>query len=204
MKNHLEYNWWIYLLILILPIFLWCSVFNILAKPAPEEQLNVLYVGQQLDAQALQQQLEQAMPALTQQELLQIHVNTEIVGPAELSMILTARIFYYDLIIVQESYCTNYIGQNVFGMIPPALLEQFPDAQIYTEEIPKENLVLNFGFIVYDGTTRNRFSAHYQGEETCYLFLSPKSVNFDTLNKNGEKGNDAALKAAQYLLEAAP
>lgn len=190
MKQYLQYNWWKYLAIILIPIMLWCSVFDVLQKPAPHERMHILYIGENLDTAALQQKLSAALPTLTDQPLKEIRVRNEQFCD---STLLTARCFEYDLIIIEASRSQEKLGQRVFRELPPELITLFSTAPLYRETV--ESSEKNYGFLLKpeDETV---FSSCYSGSDTCYLFFSPESVNC-----NPAGGNDAALKAAYYLME---
>ena len=197
MRSHLQYNWWKYLLIILLPIFFWCSIFSGSKAPAPEQRVSILYVGKGLDAQALEAQLKDVLPKLTRQPLSSITVTATEQVPSYTT--LDVRCFDYDILIFEESSMPEKVGQAVFVRLTDALVEQFPEAVRYEEEVSGVG-VLTYGFssAPVDSTA---LAACRTGTEHCFLFISPRSVNFDTLNENGRAGNDGALKAAQYLLE---
>ncbi len=198
MKNHLQFNWWKYILIFLIPVILWCSVFSALKAPDPHQRVHILYIGSSLDAEGLQAQLADALPDLTQQQLKAVTVT--VASPGELSYsTLEVRCFDYDILVFEESSMPKNVGQAVFVRLTDELIEQFPSAALYQEDVADAG-VLTYGFQI-DCTGHSPFAAHYSGRENCYLFVSPQSVNFDTLNENGRAGNDGALKAAQYLLE---
>lgn len=199
MKKQLQFDWWKYLLLLVLPIVVWCNIFSMSAKPAEHERLQILYIGNGLDTQSLCRELETALPGLTQQKILAVSVEREDITPSQYSNTLTARCFDYDLIIIQESCMQDNVGQTVFVRLLPELTEQLPNLAPYEETA--EDTLLTFGYVLYDGVRANRFWNFYTGEETCYVFISPESVNFDTLNEKGRIGDDAALKVLQYLSE---
>ena len=190
MKQHLQYNWWKYLAIILIPIMLWCSIFEILQKPASHQRMRILYIGENLDAAALQQKLSAALPTLTDQPLKEIRIRNEQYCD---STLLTARCFEYDLIIIEASRSQEKLGQRVFRELSPELIDLFSAASLYQETA--ESSEKNYGFLLKpeDETV---FSSCYSGKDTCYLFFSPESVNC-----NPAGGNDAALKAAYYLME---
>lgn len=199
MKQHLQYNWWKYLLVLILPMVFWYSAFTLLLKPARNEQLRILFVGEALDTSALQEQLTQLLPAETAQSLQEITVAQTLPGMTSYNDFLTAQSFYYDLIIFSESQMTETIGQSYFSRIPPALLELFPNTEVYTEAV--EDTELSYALLP---DAESRFASYYYGDERCFLFFSPESVNLGIGNKQGATQDDAAVKAAQLLLEVLP
>ena len=199
MKDHLQFHWWKYLALALLPILLWIGVFQILAQPKAHQRVNVLYIGSQLDTIRLQWELKTALPELTQQQILSAAVNSEAIPKEQYFNALTARCFDYDLIIIEEDCMRENIGQAIFVRLLPELTEQLPNALPYEETA--EDALLTFGYILYDGQRENLFSGFYSGNQKCYAFISPESVNFDTLNEKGNAGDDAALKALRYLME---
>ena len=149
MKQYLQYNWWKYLAIILIPIILWCSVFDVLQKPAPHERMHILYIGENLDTAALQQKLSAALPTLTDQPLKEIRIRNEQYCD---STLLTARCFEYDLIIIEASRSQEKLGQRVFRELPPELITLFSTAPLYRETV--ESNEKNYGFLLEpDGKT---------------------------------------------------
>ena len=196
MKNHLQFNWWKYLALLLIPTIVWCSIFSAIKKPAPDQRVHILYIGENLDAEGLQTELKNALPGLTSQQLKAVTVTVAPPGETAYST-LEVRCFDYDILIFEESSMPKNTGQAVFVRLTDGLLQQFPNAQLYQENVEDAG-ILTYGFLLHTGT---RFAEYYAGKQTCCLFISPRSENFDTLNENGRAGNDGALKAVQYLLE---
>jgi hypothetical protein len=142
-----------------------------------------------LDAAALQQKLSAALPTLTDQPLREIRVKNEQHCD---STMLTARCFEYDLILIEKSCFQEKFAQRVFRELSPELITLFSAVPLYQETV--ESNEKNYGFLLEpDGKTV--FSSCYNGNDTCYLFFSPESVNCNP------DGNNAALKAAYYLME---
>ena len=190
MKQYLQYNWWKYLAIFLIPIMLWCGIFEILHKPAAHERMRILYIGAHLDTASLQQQLSATLPTLTDQPLREISIKNE---QRCNNTLLTARCFEYDIIIIEKSCLPENPGQQVFRELSPEWITLFSAAPVYQETVEKTEE--NYGFILKPDEKTN-FSSYYSGKDLCYLFFSPESVN---CNIAGE--NDAALQAAYYLME---
>lgn len=200
MKNHLQFNWWKYLIIMILPIIVWCGIFDALAAPKPNEKVSILFIGEALDSQKLQQELWQVLPQRTEQPLREITVETALPREAAYQGQLTAWSLQYDIIIIPKDYMRQFLGQSVFVRLTQEMLRQFPAVTPY-EEFIEDGTSLPFGLTLFDGTQQNRFAGCYADNQACYLFISPYSVNFNTLNEAGKAGDDAALQAVLYLLE---
>lgn len=200
MRNPFQFTWWKYLAAILIPIILWCSIFDILARPAKNERLYILYVGDHLDSLSLQQQVTDRLPTLTEQPIRDIRVDA--VSQMDSVTVLTARTFDYDLLIFEESKMLPYMGIDAFASFSDRLIGCFPNVPHYTEDTDAGTLV--YGLLLHSDTSSNPFSSCYSGQENCYLFLSPQSENFDTLNQRGVAGDDAALQTAQFLLEMTP
>lgn len=190
MKQYWQYNWWKYVAVILLPILLWTTVFNIMKQPAPRERLHILYIGDNLDAAALEKALNAFVPEHTSQKLKEITVRTEQQCDTAL---LTARCFEYDIILIEQPHLPKNVGEQVF---PPLSAQQqalFPHIKQYEKITETEEK--SYGFLL-EPNDHTGFATHYSGVNTCYLFFSPESVNCDPRN-----GTDAALQAAKYLLE---
>ena len=200
MRRHLQYNWWKYLLVVLLPVIIWLTVFTQMAKPASNARLRVLYVGDGLDPSGFQQELTLQLSELSTQVLQEIAVTQ--VSPVGISYTeyLTARCFDYDLLILSPDWCPEGIGQAVFSRIPPALLDSFPSSGVYTEVVEKSDLP--YAFVLPETSPFYSFSS--DKGRPCLLFPSPESVNLDGKNEKGNLGDDAALQAMRYLLEVYP
>ena len=200
MKRHLQYNWWKYLLVILLPVIIWSTVFEQMAKPASNARLRVLYVGNELDSSGFQQELTLQLSELSTQVLQEITVTQ--VSPVGISYTeyLTARCFDYDLLILSPDWCPEGIGQAVFSRIPTALLASFPSSDVYTEVVEESDLP--YAFVLPETSPFYSFSS--DKGRPCLLFPSPESVNLDGKNGKGDLGDDAALQAMRYLLEVYP
>lgn len=199
MKNHLQLHWWKYFLALLIPVLLWTGVFSALARPKANERVHILYVGNHLDTLQLQTEITDLLPQLTKQPIKQVTVSAELPSEGQYYSFLEARCFDYDLIIMEESRMKETVGQDVFVRLMEEMTAALPGAIPYREMT--EDGELTYGYLLFDGSSPNSFSGHYSGTEKCYVFVSPESVNFHTLNEKGRIGDDAALKVLQYLLE---
>ena len=194
MKRHLQFHWWRYAAVILVSVIFWNSLFSALAAPKQTERINVLFVGEHLDAQALQTSLSSVLP----ESIREVTVTAVTFDRASYKPKLSSYAVTNDLVIIEESHMLENVGQSIFARLTDGMLARFPDTPVYTEQV-EDQVTLSFGFVL--GNTNNHFSACYSGSDPCYVFCSPDSVNFDTLNENGKPGNDGALQALQYLLE---
>ena len=103
MKRHFQYNWYKYLAVILLPILLWCFLFNLLSKPQNREQVRILFVGESLDVASLQIDLQVALPTLSAQPLKEITVMQAVPGALSFHEFLISQSFRYDILILSEA-----------------------------------------------------------------------------------------------------
>ena len=196
MKDYLRYHWWKYVGIALAFTLIWSGVFNAIARPDPDEEVDVLFIGTNLNTSALEAEIAAVLPDLSQQPIRSVRVDFSLTDVIPYYLLLSTRVIQYDIIIIEQLHLEENTGQHYFLPLNDQLQSHFPNAQPYCEEADGHTLA--FGYVV---PADSHFAAHYTGTSQCYLFISPESVNFDTLNRQGEPGNDAALKVAQYLME---
>lgn len=195
LSAHLHYHWWKYILLTVVSVFVWTSVFDILEKPAKNETVGIVFFGEDLDAAALHQELTNAVSTLTQQEISHIDVSETFADTAQLGQLLMARSNDCDLLIIPENLVDQIAAYGFFMPLPESL--QGDDA--YCQE--KDGISTAYGLEIYKPGMENRFSAFCSGEQTYYVFCSKESVNLAGLNGKGNKTDDAALRILAYLLE---
>ena len=198
MKAHLQYNWWKYLAVIIIPIVLWTSVFSSMAKPKDNERLSILFVGDGLDCRVLQENMVATIPQLTNQKIKSVKVASRVFDKDLYRKMLVSQCFDYDIIIISNSYYNEDVCKSVFRPFSEILIEQFDTASFLLEKYGGNNLPM--GIVLFDKASNNKFVEYYSGGEACYMFFSPYSVNFSGLNGFGEIADDVALRVAQYLL----
>lgn len=196
-KAHLQYHWWKYLLVFIFSFSVWYTVFHSIAQPNPNEKLNVLFVGESLDAQGLETEIKQHLPDLTSQELQQVKVTQTYLQGDEMFQVLQTRFYEYDIVIISESCLQKNMGVLLEQrFMTQALCRYFSEYMLYVET--SENGAAAYGFLMEQ--SRGLFANYYLGKEKCYCFPSPWSENFGGLNSRGEKADDCALVIMDLLL----
>ena len=194
----LQYTWWKYLLVILLSITVWVAVFDILGTPEKNQKLQITFVGEDFLFDALQADLQEKMPGLTDQELKKLTVESPMNGNWEdYHDIMSVRAYSADIIIVEESAMTDTFGYSYFVELPVEKLPQsLQNRDFYTEDGKA------YGILLYDGSTPNVFSQYYSGGERCYLFITHNCVNAAGIMGKGKQTDDAALAVIEYLLEA--
>lgn len=181
---HLQYSWWKYLLLVVVTVCVWCGVFSSLAKPAANTRVGVLYLGEKLDVQMLQQELQTTLLPELSGAIRAITVEAAVFPDEMFEQLLLAKTYEYDLILISESYMRENIGQEYFLRLST---EQLPGGYIYYCEMAGQS-EKPYGILLPNE------------EEVCYAFISPLSVNVYPLNDQSKEGDRGALEVLEYLL----
>ena len=194
-STHLHYHWWKYILLIVISIAVWTSVFDMLAKPEKNEQVGIVLFGDGLDVPALHADLWAAKDSLTQQKITLIDVSQTFADYEHLGAILMARAYDCDLLILSADQMDMLSAYGFFMPLP----DRWQDIPKYSQE--KDGTPTAYGLEIYSPGSQNRFSTFCSGEQTYYVFLSKESVNLAGLNGIGNTTDDAALRILEYLLE---
>lgn len=195
LSTHLHYHWWKYVLLMVLSIAVWTSVFDTLAKPAPNEKVGIVFFGDSLDVTGLHTDLSNAIGSLTEQKIASLDVSQTFADYEHLGQILMARAYDCDLLMLPAELVDKLSAYGFFAPLP-----EIPrDIPVYTQE--KDGETVAYGLEIYKPGRQNRFSSFCSGEQTYYVFLSKESVNLAGLNGNGTQTDDAALRILEYLME---
>lgn len=197
LTDHLQRSLWIYLLIAVVVIAFWVTVFDILASPADNEQVSILFIGPELDSAALEEELTAKIESLTEQPIRQI--NVDVVNTRDHSVIaqlLATRGNDTDLIILPGEMLKDGSWGSYFPELPREKLDPLlaEPSYYYEEEVP-------YGILLGSGEGDSRFGAFYPGDDACYVFFGSRSVNLGGLFSVGAETDDAALAIVKYLLE---
>ncbi len=192
---HLQYFWWVYVLIAVLVIFAWTTAFSIMAKPRDNEQVTVIFFDRSFDAKGMNAVANTDIASITAQKLKEITFGTADYGD-ELTFMqqMSTRLYGADIIILPENIIKADDISAWFKPIPEAVAKQyFADAQLY--RIDGEI----YGVCVYPAEN-SLVSEHYSGEQAAVAFFSPQSENLGALYGKGDAADAAAFDVAAYIL----
>ena len=179
-------NFWKYILVVALSIFIWSAVFEFLSQVKDNQRITVAVYNVECDTACL----KEALTTMTDQEILELYVDAleHIPNQTYATDILTMQILQADLIVMPESLLNALDVALYFPALPESLCRegnyQIDEAQ--------------YGIRI---TAHSNFSAYCTNEEPCYLLLSSQSVNLGTLLGRGAIEDDAAIRIMEYLLE---
>ena len=192
--GHLQYDWWKYVAVLLIPLILWCSVFSIMKKPKANERLHILFLGTGLNCQAMEQELTVYLQENTAQKLKSVQVTMAEFSEENYANQLMAATYSYDIIIISDNQMKDTVGQDYFFVLPESL--QGAEVELYKETV--NNRVLPFGAVLSDESS---FGKYYSGTQKCCAFISPQTENLYPVNTKSEEGDDATVIVWQWLME---
>lgn len=199
-RNRFQQNFWKYLLVVLVPIVVWYTVFYFVYRVKDNEQVQIMFLGKDLDNSALKGELTTNLTNIAGEKLKSVTVRSTVVANGN-GQILSAYQVVYDIIIFSESYLPENVGQN-WGFAhfeQEKFVELFgADVELYSEVYEETTL-----YYAVEIPADSFFAQYYSGEEKCYMFFSPETVNLASLNGNGNASDDGAIRIAQYLLSSA-
>ena len=191
---HLQYAWWKYLLVALAISLGWTALFTQFAATKDEEKVAILYMGEQLQYEELQQCLWGNKSDITNQTLKKVTVEKIANAGSYFNGIISTRIYEKDIIILTEDLMHEYVGRNFFEPLPLEKIAWVNSTSLYMEDGKP------YGFIVSGGD--GSLLGQYIGtQEKVYVFLSSQSVNLDRLYGKGVSGYDAALQMLRFMME---
>ena len=191
---YFQYAWWKYLVVAMAIALGWIALFTQLAATKDEEKIAILYMGEQLQYEQLQQCLWGNKDDISSQVLKKVTVEKIANVESYFNGIMSTRIYEKDIIILTEELMHEYVGRNYFEPLPLEKLEWVDGKSLYMEDGKPYGFIVNGG----DGSLLGQYIGL---QETVYVFLSNKSVNLDKLYGKGVIGNDAALRMLRFMME---
>lgn len=187
----------VYIAVILIPVVLWCAIYSVLDDPADNEKFSILYVGDGLDCEGLS---DFVSDVLAHAELRSVSVDSTTVPDGLYYEYLQTRCYDYDLIIISEENMRTGVGRVVFEreIMFEKYGELLPAGELYYENAGGADLP--FGYASGAGCG-DALSRYLEAGEVCYVFISPRSVNFGGINGEGEESDDLGLEALRALIE---
>lgn len=198
-RRHLQYFWWCYVVIFIVAVVFWTSVYGIIGAPDANEKLTLSYFGNNCDGAGLELEIEENISNITSQNIKEFsvdHVNQTdniVFG----SMIQT-RLYSSDIMIFEEGVITEEFAAMNFRPFTSELEACFSDTHVeyYVIDGIKLGIIIN----PQEGNS-NVFTKYYSGNSTLVAFFAPHCENLGGIYGIGNKEDDAAIALMKFLLE---
>lgn len=205
--SHLQYSGWKYLVVLLVAIIFWSTIFTALGQPKADEKVSIACFVDQVDIDLIYSELNSNKENITKQKIKEISAESILSTDSMLSALLATRKITSDLLIVGESSLSA--DPNSSLAIDPKSFVPFSEEKL--EELLAGRVEnIEFYYIeeytvgIYlnnvDGISEGRFGDFYNGNERCVVFFSNESVNLGALYDLGDPKNQAAIDVLVYLL----
>ncbi len=191
-KNHFVYNFWKYVAVVAIAIVFWCYLFGVLARPQPNEQIKITFVGNDLKNTLLKDDIQANLPMLTDNQNIK-DVGVECFYSEDmytLSTVLSTRVISdTDFVIIKESDLSKFDIPSFFVELDETLSKQyFGDVETYLLDGK-----------IYGIKLSSETFAKYHSGENCYAFITGVSVNFGRLNGKGDVDDKVCVALINYL-----
>ena len=205
-SSHVQYTWWLYLVIALVIVISWTTIFNGILQPENNEKVSIIFYSQNgWDSLALYTQLNNSRKQITQQNIETIIVEQCATNKTTFFQRVGADIVTSDILVIDLSLLDDSDGQKTLDVSRCFYeIDQAKISQLFVDVTVDYYIVDGKAYGIYlnnDDAVVNNFEKHYQGNYKFVLFFSRYSVNLDMMNNKGNQGDTAALDVVRYLLE---
>lgn len=211
LDRHLEYDWFKYVLILILSVVLWWFLYDTVTKPKDFETLHIFALTSSIENEREQYEKSffSAMDAKNDHTILDFSFETNSPTGNRIGEVILARAMVADIFIVSEAYVKNYAH---YGFLPleDGLLTSYGLGGLNyyeSEEGIKYALDLSDFSKIHDIFPDFEYTITQNGEEITYskiylAFLqSSNNIGAYSKSKNSVATNDQAFVAAAEFVK---
>ncbi len=197
---HFQYNFPLYIAVLLVFSLIWCTVFSSLSKPKPEEKITISYFGEKLSTAELKAELAERMSRITEQNIKETSVNLiPKTGDVFSAPMIEAKTLTSDIVILSLDYFTDTVIKNNFAALSESAAEMLKNELGSSVEYHSIDGSV-YGVILTYPDISNNLTKYYSGESRLLAVPSQSSVNFGNLFGNSAEENTAAISVLKYLL----
>ena len=113
--SYFQYNWIKYLIIIILPLVLWLIVYSDIDQVKYDESVRILYIGDDLDKEMLQEKISSNINSITSQELKYVSVMTYSADKEVVYEYLRNKVYSVDIVIIENEYLDKEVISQIFS-----------------------------------------------------------------------------------------
>lgn len=188
--SYFQYNWIKYLIIIILPLVLWLIVYSDIDQVKYDESVRILYIGDDLDKEMLQEKISSNINSITSQELKYVSVMTYSADKEVVYEYLRNKVYSVDIVIIENEYLDKEVISQIFAPLTNKLKDDFKNADLVDVGENSYGLKISKDSDFYDC---------YSKTEEVSVYLSPHSLNIGKAYGYGKIENDSAIKIAKYI-----
>ncbi len=206
LKTHFRYNWWKYLVVLLVAVVLWNGLFTALAQPKDHEKLTVACFASEVNTKALQADLEENRASFTGQPLKKLSVETYLDYANDAMYfsyaLASADVFVFseDMVLSDENGNSPVTYKALFQPIPMDTFSELLGDNLSNLRLFGDDSGI-YGVYISGAGQNNRFTQMCDQNTACILFFNPDSVNLNGLYGKGNGEHGGAIDLLLYLLQ---
>ena len=189
--SYFQYNWIKYLLIVIVPLVFWLIIYTDIDQVKYDESVRILYIGDELDEESLQENINSNISLITSQKLKYVSVMTYSTKEVMDYEYLRNKIYSVDIVIIADEFLNEEMISQIFAPLTVELKQHF--VEVDCVEI-KEN---SYGLKI---SRQSHFYEYCLRDDGASIFLSQYSLNIGKTYGYGKVENDSAIAIAKYIL----
>ncbi len=206
--SHLQYKWWVYIAVILLPVIFWNILFDVISAPKDNEKIAFTVFDDGEFWNDAVEDLKLNKSEITDCGIKKITLETQLFSEDFIGSLLISRIITGDIIIFRENLLQNteegkFNPSGYFAPLPVSKMEElFGECGGVEFVLFEENAVGVYLNNPDDGFTNN-FEKIYGGKERFAVFFSYESPNCGGIYGVGSASDTAATDFIKYWLSAA-
>ena len=188
--SYIQYNWIKFFLIIIVSLVFWSIVYSDIDQVQYDESIRILYIGDNLDEEGLQDNIVSNIDDITNQELKYVSIMTYAEKEEVAYEYLRNKIYSVDIVMISDDFLNEELISQIFVPLTSKLKQDFKDGNYVNI---KDNM---YGVKV---SKESGFYEYYSKDENVSVFLSQYSLNLGNAYGYGKVENDSAISIAKYI-----
>lgn len=189
--SYIQYNWFKYLLIIIVPLFFWLIVYSDIDQVKYDESVRILYIGDDLDKEKLREDITLNLTTITDQELKFVSVMTYSAKEEVVYDYLRNKIYSVDIVIISNELLNEELIRQIFVPLTVNLKDKFFGVELLNIDDNSYGLKI---------ASQSNFYQYCSIGKEATIFISQHSLNIAKAYGYGDIENDSAISIVKYIL----
>ena len=189
--SYIQYNWFKYLLIIIVPLFFWLIVYSDIDQVKYDESVRILYIGDDLDKEKLREDITLNLTTITDQELKFVSVMTYSAKEEVVYDYLRNKIYSVDIVIISNELLNEELIRQIFVPLTVNLKDKFSGVELLNIDDNSYGLKI---------ASQSNFYQYCSTGKEATIFISQHSLNIAKAYGYGDIENDSAISIVKYIL----
>lgn len=211
----LQYTWWIYLLIIIIPFFLYKTIYTAILEPKDFEKVEIaIFSKNEFNASLFNSDFDNIVSSINDNILSntikRVRIDSIFSDSSTFGQLLLARKQVCDIIIVEENQIlkSNEIKTKDKFINITSNFKRIDEVEFINTYSSKHNIDkisfykiddVPYGIILT--SDNNNFSKYSNSSKTYVALFQNSSINNGTTKNNTHNNNTGVLDVIAYLLE---